>query len=91
MNPLVVHAGKRRWTAPHDLAGLLAPTNQPALQALRPRFTHLLDGLTQLTPGALGGQGPAYASDARACRRAFVAEGSYGLTVFWRARPQRGR
>jgi hypothetical protein len=51
--PLVVYAGKRRWTAPHDLAGLLAPTNEPALQALRPRFAYLLDDLTQLTPSAL--------------------------------------
>jgi len=51
--PLVVYAGKRRWTAPHDLAGLLAPTNQPALQALRPRFAYLLEDLTQLTPAAL--------------------------------------
>jgi hypothetical protein len=29
--PLVVYAGKRPWTAPRDLAGLLAPTDEPAL------------------------------------------------------------
>jgi len=51
--PLVVYAGKRRWTAPTSLAGLLAPTAEPALQSLRPRFAYLLDDLTQLTPGAL--------------------------------------
>ncbi len=33
--PLVVYAGKRPWTAPRDLAGLLAPTDAPALAALR--------------------------------------------------------
>jgi len=51
--PLVVYAGKRRWTAPRDLAGLLVPTSEPALHALRPRFTYLLEELTALGRGAL--------------------------------------
>jgi hypothetical protein len=51
--PLVVYAGKRPWTAPRDLAGLLAPTDEPALTALRPRFTYLLEDLTQRSPDTL--------------------------------------
>jgi hypothetical protein len=54
--PLVVYAGKRRWTAPRDLAGLLVPTSEPALHALRPRFTYLLEDLTALGRGALRAQ-----------------------------------
>jgi hypothetical protein len=51
--PLVVYAGKRPWTAPRDLAGLLAPTDDPALTALRPRFAYLLEDLTQRSPDTL--------------------------------------
>jgi hypothetical protein len=51
--PLVVYAGKRPWTAPRDLAGLLAPTDASALAALRPRFTYLLADLTQMSPAEL--------------------------------------
>jgi hypothetical protein len=54
--PLVVYAGKRPWTAPRDLAGLLAPTDAPALAALRPRFTYLLADLTQMSPADLRAQ-----------------------------------
>jgi hypothetical protein len=51
--PLVVYAGRRPWTAPRDLAELLAPTNDPALTALRPRFAYLLEDLTQRPPETL--------------------------------------
>jgi hypothetical protein len=54
--PLVVYAGKRPWTAPRDLAGLLAPTDAAALAALRPRFTYLLADLTQMAPADLRAQ-----------------------------------
>ncbi len=54
--PLVVYAGKRPWTAPRDLAGLLAPTDAPALAALRPRFTYLLADLTQMSAAELRAQ-----------------------------------
>jgi len=54
--PLVVYAGKRPWTAPRDLAGLLAPTDAPALAALRPRFSYLLADLTQMSPAELRAQ-----------------------------------
>jgi hypothetical protein len=54
--PLVVYAGKRPWTAPRDLAGLLAPTDAPALAALRPRFTYLLADLTQMSAADLRAQ-----------------------------------
>jgi hypothetical protein len=51
--PLVVYAGRRPWTAPRDLAELLAPTDDPALTALRPRFAYLLEDLTQRPPETL--------------------------------------
>ena len=54
--PLVVYAGKRPWTAPRDLASLLAPTDAPALAALRPRFTYLLADLTQMSAADLRAQ-----------------------------------
>jgi hypothetical protein len=51
--PIVVYAGRRPWTAPHDLAGLLAPTSHAALTALRPRFSYLLVDLPRLSNAEL--------------------------------------
>jgi hypothetical protein len=72
--PLVVYAGKRPWTAPRDLAGLLAPTDDPALAALRPRFAYLLEDLTQRSPdtlrvGVLGVLGALALATLRAAQR----------------------
>jgi hypothetical protein len=72
--PLVVYAGKRPWTAPRDLAELLAPTDDPALAALRPRFAYLLEDLTQRSPdtlrvGVLGVLGALALATLRAAQR----------------------
>jgi hypothetical protein len=72
--PLVVYAGKRPWTAPRDLAALLAPTDDPALAALRPRFAYLLEDLTKRSPetlrvGVLGALGALTLATLRAAQR----------------------
>jgi hypothetical protein len=72
--PLVVYAGKRPWTAPRDLAELLAPTDDAALAALRPRFAYLLEDLTKRSPetlrvGVLGVLGALALATLRAAQR----------------------
>jgi len=55
--PVVVHSGRRRWTAPVDMRDLLAPTHrEPTHRGLlgsRPRHRYLLIDLQRLDPASL--------------------------------------